>query len=258
MLRGCRARGRPKMRLPPLKCKTRLGESERKDTARNLFKPFPKLYSQRNDTGAWDCISSDLEKDGGHPTLGIDASENLHIVARTWSHDLIYGVCSGDCCTSNSWDWKKPTDPFTTSVTAPLSLALSDNSKASILYSKDTGDAVVYVDCDGVDHVIGEGYVCSQRALALDSGANPHLVFRSKDGHSLNYAYWDGTDWISDVIFRSAGDISGCQIELYDDMAHIAFVTDNGQGRALYYIPEPASMVLLGVGAFLFVRKRRG
>ncbi|HUU10603.1 MAG TPA: PEP-CTERM sorting domain-containing protein [Phycisphaerae bacterium] len=99
-------------------------------------------------------------------------------------------------------------------------------------------------------------------ALALDSQDDPHIVYCDwYDTSSLMYTSWDGAAWTFETVDADIYNLTATSLKFDDrDNPYIAYAAYDSQAYSVLrmaWIPEPATLALVAVGAVALLRHWR-
>ena len=140
-----------------------------------------------------------------------------------------------------------------------ISMKLNSDGLPYIAYCQDSKLKYAYFDGDAwMSEVIYEDGFTIAPSLVLDSQDNAYISFLDDDLNKVMFASLIGNSWAFEPVFSSQGHSEiNTSISLDDyGYAHIAH-SSNGLIYSTAYIPEPATLLLLGLGGLLLRKHRR-
>lgn len=153
----------------------------------------------------------------------------------------------------NGSTWEITSVDDTQSIAMSVSLAVVD-SQPAIAYLDTQSGTLSYVRYDGdtwVNETVDNAAWGSRLSLA-EIGGRPAIAYRDYDSTYIKYAEFDGSDWIISMVAPGANPdlaiVEGLPVISYTAVA-------DGYLRSASYVPEPATLGFLLVGALLLQRR---
>jgi len=194
---------------------------------------FQIKYACRNDS-SWKI--EEFPGWAGRTSIELDGFDYPHIVAGNK-----YGFWDGASWNIMTMD--------SGAANAEVSIDLDSNGNPHIAYNDVGNDILRYAYWNGSVWSIQTiaNMTGGEVSLTLDSLDYPYIMYSN-----CNYAIWDGLSW--DIGQLAGGHLCDFTLDSHD-YAHIVYVS----GDELIYmnqIPEPTTLLLLGLGGLALQRKR--
>jgi hypothetical protein len=211
----------------------------------SYYDDFPEdnlLYAYY-DGSTWQMEVADGQRDVGfYSSLALDSNNRSHISYRD-SREFTYGNLKHAWYNTGTIEhWNVETADSSGITGYYTSLAVDSTDGLHISYRDVSGVRYAYHDgttwqAQTVDGSAGAGYSGAfNTSLALDDLDRPHISYYQSGPHSLTYAYWSGTVWITETV---DGDWNaGYNSSLALDGAgrpHISYLRGSTEIRYAYY-----------------------
>lgn len=108
-----------------------------------------------------------------------------------------------------------------------------------------------------IQTVDSEGHAGTSTSLALDSEGYPHISYRDFNIRDLKYAAFDGSAWEIQTIDSEGfvGEYTSLALDSADN-PHISYYDYTNEDLKYAFIPEPATILILGLGGIGSLRRR--
>jgi hypothetical protein len=210
------------------------------------------MYAHLN--GGW--TTETVASDSGHADIGtysslaIDSAGTPHISYNNGkgNYDTLL-----EYATRNGTVWTSVTpDPKILGYDSSMVLDSSGLPHIAYLNGMDSGYiAYGYQDTPGkwstrmVANTEGRGGDMAKNAgcilsLALDSEKNPHIAYFDKTRKELMYAFWDGKEWITEIVDQNGETGWHPSLAMYHDQPSISYY-DISRGELRFATRDPAT-----------------